>query len=118
MIAQEEMFDALVDLYPNKDNIHYAKKAFKKLKPSYDLFLDICDHIERQMDTEQWTKQGGKFIPQLIKYLEGRRWEDGGIVVPKRKRVCSNCGCNPQSYHRIGNQIFCSVDCRKKVLGW
>ena len=114
----EEMFDVLKDIYPNKNNIHYAWKSFKKLKPSLDLFEDMCEHIEKQKATEQWTKQDGRFIPQLITYLEGKRWEDGGIVIEKPKRICDNCGCEIDKGHQVGSQVFCSRKCRKEMLGW
>jgi hypothetical protein len=37
--------------------------------------------IARSKRTEQWQKDGGKFIPMPTTWLNQRRWEDEGIVI-------------------------------------
>jgi hypothetical protein len=32
--------------------------------------------VERRKQTEEWQRDGGKFIPYAAKYLGERRWED------------------------------------------
>ncbi len=74
------VFDAVWSQYPNKSGKEAAKKAWTKfmlLGISVDIILVA---IEKQKKTEQWVKDGGKFIPHFSSWLNGKRWEDE--VVP------------------------------------
>ena len=62
--------------YPRHTNKQAAYKAFAKLNPDDDLLCTILAAIEQQKKSEQWTKDGGQFIPHPATWLNGRRWED------------------------------------------
>lgn len=65
--------------YPRKVAKPNAVKAWKKIKPSEVDALMAA--LARQKRSEQWTKDGGQFIPHPATWLNQRRWEDGEVVV-------------------------------------
>ncbi|MDD4774812.1 MAG: hypothetical protein PHZ09_14620 [Eubacteriales bacterium] len=80
-------FNAFWAAYPRRQAKQDALKAFTKLKPDNDLLTVIIDAVKRQTDTEDWQRDGGRFIPLPASYLNGRRWEDepGQQAEPKPK---------------------------------
>ena len=67
-------FDIFWKVYPKKVNKREAQSRWKnkKLPPIKEL-LEI---LEKQKQTEQWKKDGGKFIPHPSTWLNQERWED------------------------------------------
>jgi hypothetical protein len=61
--------------YPRKIAQHEAEKAWVKLgcDPLIDTILSTLEAAKR---SEQWTKDGGRFIPYPATWIQGRRWED------------------------------------------
>jgi hypothetical protein len=53
-----------------------AQKAFDKINPDVDLLNVICAAVERWKKSEQWTHDGGQFIPHPATWLNQHRWED------------------------------------------
>jgi len=70
-------------LYPLKKAKVAARKAFYKIAPDATLFEQIVAAVENQARSEQWTKDGGKYIPHPATWLNGGRWEDEPPDVPK-----------------------------------
>lgn len=64
--------------YPRKDARPNALKAWKRLLPPLEAVLAS---ITRFKSTDQWTKDGGKFIPLPASWLNGERWKDQGTAV-------------------------------------
>lgn len=62
--------------YPRKVSKESAQKVWSKLTPDAGLQATILQAIEFQKRTEQWQKDGGRFIPHPATWLNGRRWED------------------------------------------
>lgn len=75
-----ESFDAFWIAYPKKVAKQAAQKAWKALKPNHDLKDRIQKDIAARCQSEQWTKENGRFIPNPASYLNGRRWEDEGAA--------------------------------------
>jgi hypothetical protein len=71
-----EKFGEFWSEFPRKDSKADALKAFVKLKVGDELFPLILAGLERAKESEQWTKDGGKFIPYAATWLNKRRWED------------------------------------------
>jgi len=69
-------FKRFWDAYPKKDAKAAALKAFTKLNPDDVLLSVIHKAIDAKRNTEQWTKENGKFVPMASTWLNGRRWED------------------------------------------
>lgn len=62
--------------YPKKAAKPAAAKAFKSAKINGALPAVLAD-IESRANGDDWTKEGGKYIPNPATYLNQRRWEDG-----------------------------------------
>jgi len=74
--------------YPRKAGKAQAKNSFKRHKCA-EIVDQIIAALEWQAKTEQWTRDGGKYIPHASTWLNGRRWEDEPDVKP---RPNSNAG--------------------------
>lgn len=72
----EDLFPKFWKFYPNKVGKAAAQKAWAKLKVTDDLFALIADGLAKQVVSEGWLKDGGKFIPHPSTWLNGKRWED------------------------------------------
>lgn len=69
-------FEAFWSAYPRKDAKDGAAKAFARIGPDEALQAAILAAVERQKASDQWTRDGGKFVPYASTWLNGRRWED------------------------------------------
>lgn len=74
--ACAELFARFWSLYPNRKGKADAEKAWSKLKPTDELFSQICEGLAKQVTCYDWTKDGGKFIPHPATWLNGKRWTD------------------------------------------
>ena len=74
--SNTKLFDAFWTAYPKHEAKADAEKAFTKLAPDDELMATILKAIEIWKKTEQWTKDGMKFVPLPATYIRGRRWED------------------------------------------
>lgn len=70
---QPNGFDEFWVKYPKKVGKGAAEKSWVKLTPPLD---DVLTAIEKQKQTDQWSKDSGKFIPNPATWLNQRRWED------------------------------------------
>lgn len=62
--------------YPKKKAKPRALAAWKKLKPNDQLARQIIDDVARRSLSEDWTKDGGQYVPKPSNYLRDREWED------------------------------------------
>ena len=75
--ANEEYsgFDAFWAAYPRKVAKQKAVAAWYKADIPVTL-NELLAILEKHKATEQWTKDGGSFIPHPATWINGRRWED------------------------------------------
>lgn len=73
-------FDAFWAVYPRKTAKAAASKAWNKIKPDEELTKTIVCAVEKQKSSEQWRRDNGQYIPYPATWLNGRRWEDDGII--------------------------------------
>lgn len=69
-------FDSFWSVYPKKKSRSDAEKAWRKLAPSPELTQQILDAVAAQLDTPDWTKDAGRYIPYPATWLNGQRWND------------------------------------------
>lgn len=62
--------------YPNKKGKGHAIKAWSKLHPDADLLQKMLVALKAQKISDDWTRDGGKYIPHPASWLNGMRWED------------------------------------------
>jgi len=87
---QMKRFDQFWSAYPRKVAKDDAIKAFSKIKPDDQLMTTIMDALDRFVDSVDWQKEDGKFIPYPATWLRKKRWEDeDGIdrADPARKAI-------------------------------
>jgi hypothetical protein len=66
-------FEEFWAAYPRKVGKSDAQKAFAKVKVPVQVLIEA---INKQKTTEQWCKDGGKYIPYPATWLNGSRWQD------------------------------------------
>lgn len=69
-------FEKFWKIYPRKEAKKKALAAWTKLKPDKKLFDEIMAGLQKCMKGEQWTKDGGRFVPHPTTWLNGERWQD------------------------------------------
>ena len=62
--------------YPKKQNVVRARKAFEFLAPDGDTFEKIMQSVRHFKKSENWQKEGGRYIPSPANFLLDRRFED------------------------------------------
>ena len=73
---QEIRFTEFWQAYPKKVGKASCLKAWKKLKPTTELFDHIMTSLGSQKHSEQWQREGGRFIPNPLTWLNQGRWDD------------------------------------------
>lgn len=84
--TEPEEFLEFWSRYPKKQGKKGALKAWRKLSPSPELVNEIMSGLEWRLSCEEWTKDGGKYIPLPASWLNGERWKDERSI-EKRQRV-------------------------------
>ena len=74
------LFDAFWEEYPKKVAKQDALKAWEKI--SAELTPQIMDGLRRWKNSDEWSRDDGRYIPHPATWLNGRRWEDE--VTPRR----------------------------------
>lgn len=69
-------FNKFYSAYPKKRNKADAEKAFKKLNPDDILLNEILSAINVAIASEEWRKDGGKYIPYPASWLNAKGWAD------------------------------------------
>jgi len=70
----KEDFARFWEIYPNRKNRQKAEEKFLKLDKSF--LPAILNGLQKQINSEDWLKDGGKFIPHPTTWLNGERWKD------------------------------------------
>lgn len=71
--GEPDGFKEFYAAYPRKEARSKAAQAFAKVTVQLQVLLDA---IALHGKSEQWTKDGGQFIPLPATWLNGKRWED------------------------------------------
>lgn len=88
------MFRDFWNMYPRKDakqnasiKFHSVMSKISSSEKRTELLSMMIKSVNRSMNTEQWQKDGGKFIPMASTWINQKRWEDDvqGAEIWKRK---------------------------------
>ena len=74
--AQEKRFAEFWDEYPKKVGKQDALRKWKQLKPNAELFDRIMQAIKDAKKSEQWIREGGRYIPNPSTWINQGRWDD------------------------------------------
>jgi hypothetical protein len=69
-------FERFWSAYPKKRSKGDAERAFAKLKPNERTLEIIISKIGIAKTSDDWTKDGGQFIPYPASWLKAKGWED------------------------------------------
>lgn len=75
-LKESAAFDSFWSAYPRHTNKKAAQQAFQKINPDSDLLNIMLQSVAAWKQSQQWTKDGGQFIPHPATWLNGHRWED------------------------------------------
>lgn len=70
------LFTEFWNLYPRKVGKDAASRAFAKIKRPSETMGAIRSALAWQVESEQWTKNAGQYIPNPATYLNQGRWAD------------------------------------------
>lgn len=93
--ASPDGFAVFWSAYPKKKSKGDAEKAWKRIKPDAELRERINSSLEAMKASNDWTKEGGQFIPHPATWLNAKGWEDE-ISSP------GNASAPPSAVHFIG----------------
>jgi len=79
-VDDASMFEQFWLAYPKKKAKDDALKAFDKRKPGQELLNSMLAAIAAQSRSDDWTKDGGKFIPYPATWINDGRWTDSDAI--------------------------------------
>lgn len=75
-------FDEFWKVYPRKVNKRRSSQSWKKIKPSE--VPAILSSVEEWKKTDQWSRDGGRYIPYPATFLNDRRWDEQVVATLSR----------------------------------
>lgn len=67
-------FESFWTAYPKKRARKDAEKAWARIDPKH--YPEILSALSRHRTSDDWLREGGRFIPHAATYLNGERWTD------------------------------------------
>ena len=101
-----DRFDRFWAVYPRHIAKQDARKKFEKLNPDDELLAVMIQAVEKQKKSEQWTKDGGQFIPHPSTWLNQKRWEDEVPVQVKSVRVLPAQAFPQRDYSNVDGDLM------------
>lgn len=75
-----DTFELFWRAYPKRVAKKDAMKAWRKLDPSPELVQRILVALAWQIETDQWQRDDGQYVPYPASYLRGERWDDEPVA--------------------------------------
>lgn len=85
--GEDELFDQFWQAYPKRVAKKPARRAWDKLHVDNDLLAKILAALAWQKRSDDWQRDGGRYIPNPATWLNGGRWEDEHNPVPEDKQA-------------------------------
>lgn len=83
-VDKDKAFVPFWEKYPNKKSKKAAWKAWQKINMTPALLATIMAGLQNCMESEQWQKDDGRYIPHPATWINGERWED--VMTPGKKK--------------------------------
>lgn len=74
--STDEKFETFWSAYPKKTGKEAARKSWARVPKPSETLQAILKALVWQRESEQWSKDGGQFIPNPATYLNQQRWLD------------------------------------------
>lgn len=69
-------FELLWTAYPRKSGKDAARRAYEAVRDRMPSIEEVVASVQAQAASYQWTREGGRFVPGLAKWLERGQWAD------------------------------------------
>lgn len=76
-------FDAFWDAFPKKTGKAAVWKWWQKRKPDAGLLATMAAALEWQRRQDNWLRDGGRYIPNPLTWLNAERWQDEPTRIPR-----------------------------------
>jgi len=100
-LIMEIRFDKFWRIYPQKIGKKPARKSFFRIAPDDGLLETMIAAIHTAMQTPQWRKSSGKYIPMPATWLNQERWNDE----------------HPVAVPHLSDAGMMTLDAAKRILG-
>lgn len=103
----EHDFSVFWEKYPKKVGKEAARKTWAKIKNSAEVLVLCVEALAWQIESEQWKKDGGQFIPNPATYLNQQRWldEKPPAVVETRAKAPPNWFASDEATIKYGESL-------------
>lgn len=112
-LSANSIFERLWAVYPRKEAKELARSAWHRLSRSGELpALDtLLAALDRFRASASWNREHGRFVPQLVNWLRGRRWLDEApeasvspvaepAMTPEKTQLVRRCMKHLEDQHR------------------
>lgn len=72
-------FEEFWALFPRRQAKADARKAWQRLNPDAELCAKIEIALGWQVESEDWRKDDGRYVPLPASWLRGERWDDEAL---------------------------------------
>lgn len=79
----DQGFETFWRCYPRKASKKDALRAWNKLDPNEDLVQQIIEAVIWQSQSDDWLRDGGRYVPYPATFLRGERWTDEKPETPR-----------------------------------
>lgn len=76
-----DLFERFWKAYPIKKAKERARRAWRKIHPDIELCRKMAAALELDKQSDEWKRDGGRYIPHPATWLNGKRWEDEHLAV-------------------------------------
>ena len=112
MKEELEGFEEVWAAYPRKVGKGDAKRAWKKIGPDSELRKRMIETLKKMARCEQWTRDGGQFIPHPATWLNREGWEDEPEIAkaapPPRQQLAPCADCDKEGVYPLGGSRYCA----------
>jgi hypothetical protein len=82
IVVEDAAFDTFWAAYPRQVGKDAARAAWRKRNPTSELVTQILAALEWQRRSDQWIRDGGRFVPNPATWLNQGRWQDEPSTTP------------------------------------
>lgn len=72
----DDAFETFWKAYPRKVGKGAARRVWQRLRPTPALVHKMLQAVAWQRTQDQWTRDGGAYIPHPSTWLHQERWDD------------------------------------------
>jgi hypothetical protein len=69
-------FDAIAAGYPRRAGMETARREWEAIAPDAQLQAEIARAIKAWIPSDEWQRDGRRYIPKFCKFLRDKRWLD------------------------------------------